>query len=91
MPPTDPMPTVPAWVTMLLTFFKLTPLEPIATEIEADIKDGKITVLEAAQIEQIVAQKVGDLYPAGDPEADLAMETGAAFAKYWKRKHPEDA
>lgn len=84
-------PTLPPWVTMLLAFFKLTPLEPIASEIEKDIADGKISVVEAAQIEQIVAQKVAELYPAGNPEAVLAQETGAAFAKYWRTRHPEDA
>lgn len=68
----------------ILAFLKLTPLEPIATELEKDLADGKISVVEGLDITQVVAAKAEALFPGQAREFKLAIRVAEAVEEYVK-------
>lgn len=68
----------------ILAFLKLTPLEPIATELEKDLADGKISAVEGLDLVQVVAVKAASLFPRDARYFALAVEIAVAVEKFLK-------
>lgn len=56
--------------------------------ISAALSDGKLSPLEIAELVQLEADDIAKAFPQDAPEAGLAHDVAAAFAKFWLAKHP---
>ena len=67
----------------ILAFLKLTPLAPIAAELEKDLADGRITVSEGLDIVEVVGNKAKELFPNQAREFVLAVSVAQAVQAYF--------